>query len=101
MQEAIDAGDYDITSYADIDDAEAYNRILTQEYAYWLILAEWDYFDVAGKAQGGYGSGNEEFKLGNPDAIMTRNPLGHKLYQDYVEKIFSVPDRTLIVSLFP
>jgi hypothetical protein len=101
MQEAIDAGDYDITSYADIDDAEAYHRILTQEYAYWLILAEWDYFAVTGAVQDGYGSGNEEFKLGTPDAIMTRNPLGHKLYQDYVEKIFSVPDRTLIVSLFP
>jgi hypothetical protein len=102
MQETIDAGDYDITGYADIiDDLENYRRVLTQEYAYWLILAEWDDFVVAGKGEDGYGTGNSEFKLGKPSEIIARNPLGHQLYQDYVEKIMSIPDRTLITSLFP
>ena len=59
MQEAIDAGDYNITSYAALQgDAEAYRRVLTQEYAYWLILAEWDYFVTAGNVEEGYGNGN-------------------------------------------
>jgi len=100
MQQAVDAGDYDISTYAEIDDAEQYNRIITQEYAYWLILAEWDYFVEAGKVQSGYGNGNEEFKLGKPAEIISRNPLGHQLYQDYAEKILSVPSKTLMASLF-
>jgi len=101
MQEAIDAGDYNITSYADREiDPEGYRHILTQEYAYWLILAEWDYFAFAGKVEAGHGNGNSEFKLGKPAEIITRNPLGHKLYQDYAEKILSIPNKTLITSLF-
>lgn len=100
MQQAIDVGDYDVSSYSDINDPEDYNRIITQEYAYWLILAEWDYFVEAGKVQSGHGNGNEEFKLGKPAEISARNPLGHQLYQDYAEKIFSIPDKTLIISLF-
>ena len=31
MQQAIDAGDYDVSSYSDINDPEDYNRIITQE----------------------------------------------------------------------
>lgn len=100
MQQAIDVGDYDVSSYSDINVPEDYNRIITQEYAYWLILAEWDYFVETGNIQGGYGSGNEEFKLGKPSEIIARNPLGHQLYQDYVEKILSIPDKTLITSIF-
>lgn len=100
MQQAIDAGDYDVSSYSGINDPEDYNRIITQEYAYWLILAEWDYFVETGKVQNGYGNGNEEFKLGKPAEIISRNPLGHQLYQDYPEKILSIPNKTLITSLF-
>ena len=102
MQEAIDAGNYNITSYAALQgDAEAYRRVLTQEYAYWLILAEWDYFVTAGNVEEGYGNGNSEFKLGKPSEVITNNPLGHKLYEDYVEKILSPPNKDLIISLFP
>ena len=104
MQEAIDSGDYNIADYNGLQgDNEAYRRILTQEYAYWLILAEWDYFETAGKVnlEGLYGNGNSEFKLGKPSDIIAKNPLGHKLYQDYAEKILSIPDKNLIISLFP
>ena len=64
MQESIDKGIYDISSYDEIkNDKEIYNKILTQEYAYWLILAEWNYFIIAGKKMEGI-SGNEEFTIG-------------------------------------
>ena len=42
------------------NDKDIYNKILTQEYAYWLVLAEWDYFTIAGKKMDGI-SGNDEF----------------------------------------
>ena len=100
MQEAIDKGIYDISSYEDIkNDEEGYNKVLTQEYAYWLILAEWDYYVVADKKRDGI-SGNEEFIIGTPDEIEFQLPLGHKLYKDYVEKILSIPNSETIIALF-
>jgi hypothetical protein len=101
MQEAIDKGIYDVSSYDDMKgDKEGYNHVTTQEYAYWLVLAEWNYFEPTGNKKQGL-SGNDEFKLGLPEEIAFELPIGHQLYKDYVEKILSVPDKDLIVSLFP
>jgi len=101
MHEAIDKGIYDVSSYDDLkDDNDLYNKITTQEYAYWLILAEWDYFGITDKSMDGM-SGNEEFIIGTPEEIDAQLPLGHQLYKDYVEKVLSIPNKQKIVSLFP
>jgi hypothetical protein len=101
MNESIAKGIYDISSYDEIkNDNEIYNKILTQEYAYWLILAEWNYFIMAGKKMEGI-SGNEEFTIGTSSEIASQLPLGHKLYKNYIEKILSIPDSDIIESLFP
>ena len=100
MQEAIDAGVYDISSYSDYIDEEFYRQIVAQEYAYWLILAEWDYYVTAGKQQEGM-TGNEEFTLGTPSEILTQLPLGHALYENYIAKILTVPSKTFVETLFP
>jgi len=100
MKEASDKGIYDISSYDKLKGDEAYNRIITQEYAYWLILAEWDYYEVTGKKEPGM-TGNGEFTLGTPLEIQSNLPLGHKLYKDYIEKILTPPDKDKIKALFP
>ncbi len=101
MQEAIDKGIYDVSSYNEmIGDREGYNHVTTQEYAYWLILAEWDYFIISGNKDDNM-SGNNEFTLGKPNEIKEQLPLGHQLYTHYIEKILSVPDKNFIESLFP
>ena len=101
MQEAIDKGVYDISSYDEIKgDREGYNSVITQEYAYWLILAEWNYFDVSGNRDSENITGNSEFSLGTSDEIRDQLPIGHKLYVDYIEKILTEPDKQLIESLF-
>ena len=102
MQESIDKGIYDISDYNELldNDPEIYKKILTQEYAYWLILAEWDYYVTAGKKEDGI-SGNGEFTIGTPEEISETLPLGHELYKNFVEKILTEPDKEIIVSLFP
>ena len=101
MQEAIDKGIYNINSYDELkNDKEIYRKILTQEYAYWLILAEWDYFIIADKKMEGM-SGNEEFTIGTSSEISSQLPLGHKLYKDYIEKILCIPDSETMLTLFP
>lgn len=98
-REAIDKKIYDVSSYDNLRNDNVYEQIITQEYAYWLILAEWDYYSVTGKKEGG-STGNEEFTVGTPSEIQSLLPLGHKLYQDYIEKIFSIPDRNIMTELF-
>lgn len=100
MLEAVDKNIYDISSYANLKNDDAYERIITQEYAYWLILAEWDYYVVTGKKESGM-TGNGEFTIGTPSEIESQLPLGHQLYKDYVEKILSIPDEQKIIALFP
>ena len=73
---------------------------MTQEYAYWLVLAEWDYYITAGKKEEGL-SGNEEFTLGTPEEISEQLPLGHELYQNFVTKILTEPNKETVISLFP
>ena len=99
-QEAIDKGVYDVSDYDEIKgDKEGYNKIITQEYAYWLILAEWNYFVISGNKQDGM-TGNGEFTLGTPQEIEEQLSLGHELYVDYIEKILTEPDKKLIESLY-
>ena len=102
MQESIDKGIYDISDYDELldNDPEIYKKILTQEYAYWLILAEWDYYVTAGKKEEEI-SGNGEFTIGTPGEISETLPLGHELYTNFAEKILTVPDKEVIKSLFP
>lgn len=100
MNEAISKGIYDVSSYNNLKNDDAYNRIITQEYAYWLILAEWDLYVTTGKKDNGI-TGNGEFTIGTPSEIQSQLPLGHKLYQDYIEKIFSVPEKSKLSLLFP
>ena len=88
------------SSYENLKNDDAYERIITQEYAYWLILAEWDYYVVTGKKESGM-TGNGEFTIGTPSEIESQLPLGHQLYKDYVEKILSIPDEQKIIALFP
>ena len=101
MQQAISNGIYDVSDYAGLlGDAEAYRKVTTKEYGYWLILAEWDYFGITGKVDVGYGTGNSEFTKGTSAEIAAGNPLGHKLYLDTVAKVLSVPDKDVIRSLY-
>ena len=101
MQEAIDSGIYDISSYDELKgDTEGYQKTLATEYVYWLILAEWDYFVTAGKKEEGI-TGNGEFSIGTSAEIASQLPIGHQFYEDHVKKVLSIPDTATITALFP
>ena len=100
MMEAVNKGVYDISDYDNLKGEDVYERIITQEYAYWLILAEWDLYETTGKKDNGM-TGNGEFTIGTPSEVQSQLPLGHKLYKDYIEKIFSIPEKDKLALLFP
>ena len=90
-----------MSSYEDRrSDSEGYGKVITTEFAYWLILAEWDYFEFADAVQEGYSTGNEEFTLGTSAEIQDNLPLAHKLYEDTASKVLNKPDASLIENLF-
>ena len=96
MQEAIDKGVYNISSYKDIlnsGNREDYQKITTTEFAYWIIIVEWGY----GKL---FNLPNDEFKIHNSDQISETLPLSHKLYQSTVKKILNPPDINHLKSIF-
>ena len=96
MSEAINNGVYNIESYEEIkkDDLYAYNLIIAQEYAYWLIITAWDIKSIY------IPNAEPEWFINTPIEIKQKNPLGYKLYNDYVIKVLSKPDLNLLNSLF-
>ena len=98
MEQAIEGGYYDVSSYESIKlrgDDEGYAKATVIEFSYWLILAEWEYFDITDKA-----NNNTEFTLRTASDIANKLPLAHELYLDTAAKILSRPDEALIQSLF-
>ena len=98
MEQAIEDGYYDVSSYESIKlrgDDEGYAKAIVIEFSYWLILAEWEYFDITDKA-----NNNTEFTLRTASDIANKLPLAHELYLDTAAKILSRPDERIIQSLF-
>ena len=98
MEQAIEGGYYDVSSYESIKlrgDDEGYAKAIVIEFSYWLILAEWEYFDITDKA-----NNNTEFTLRTASDIANKLPLAHELYLDTAAKILSRPDERIIQSLF-
>ncbi len=91
MNEAIVLETYDITNYKGIENSEIKNRIIVQEYAYWLITSEWD-------IQNEYGPHEDEWSASSPKTVRLYSPLGHALYEDTVMNIMSCPSEELLKS---
>ena len=97
MQQAIDGGYYDISSYASVLDRDPEGHMFTiaTEFSFWLVLAEWEYFELTDKS-----NNNTEFTLRTASDIADKLPLAHQLYLDTFAKVFSAPDKSLIQALF-
>ena len=96
MNEAVEKNIYDISSYEEIKnngDMEGYNRVTVQEFSFWLIVTSWGYGDI-------FDLPNGEFEVSSINEVRSELPLAYELYVDTIEKIFTIPDKELIKSLF-
>ena len=106
MQEAIDGGYYNVSSYefildpsnTDLEKQSVYNRITTQEFAYWMTAAAWDYYPSLGlNAQ----EISEEWSGGTtPQELQSNLPLADALYRSTIETVMTAPDKELFSTLF-
>jgi len=87
MQEAVDKGYYDVSSYRDIED-EARERVMLQEFAYLIITTAWD-------LQEPYGGGGDEWTNGgtirNGDDLKEKMPQLYEVYEQTVVKVMASP----------
>ena len=96
MNEAVEKNIYDISSYEEIKnngDIEGYNRVTVQEFSFWVIVTSWGYDDIFDLPHG-------EFEISTINEVRSELPLAFELYVDTFEKIFTVPDKELLKSLF-
>lgn len=99
FQEAVENAVYDISDYAGANDgSEGYIQLLIREYLYCLTYAEW-----------GFTQKYTEDKTLAPewsDAHLTAasinrdNPIGHRIFEDYLSKVISKPSEERLQSIF-
>ena len=85
--EAINNNVFDVSDYQQIldrGDDEGYYSIITQEFMFWVIVVEWGLADI-------YELPHNEFSASSPAEIESKLPLAHKLYEDFIAKIFTPP----------
>lgn len=96
MNQAIDMGHYDPSgNYGDLQssDPAQYKRIIAQEFAYWMILTEWDLKSTYAP------DSSPEWTIQSASEMDNKLPLAHKLYNDTVAGVLVNPTSNYLDGL--
>ena len=94
MRDAVDRGYYVISQYSDIDDLEVRERVLVQEFAYWVITTAWD-------LQEDYGPREAEWQVTDRDDLRVKLPEMDALMERTVDRIMVAPSRGTLAEIGP
>tara|TARA_B100001778_G_scaffold327635_1_gene326004 strand:- start:176 stop:1036 length:861 start_codon:yes stop_codon:yes gene_type:complete len=83
-QQAISLGHYDVKQYSDIRDLGIRNRVILQEYAYWIIYTAWDLRE-------NYGPDESEWYIHSSDQLISKLPDSHTLFKQTIPSVISCP----------
>ena len=86
MQEAIDKKYYDVRQYDDEGDEEERDRVVLQEYAYWIIYTVWDLRET-------YGPKEAEWTIMNRSELKAKLPHSYELFETTIPKVMVSPSR--------
>ena len=84
MQEAIEKGYYVVDQYDDVDEQDVKDRVLMQEFAYWIITSAWD-------LQNPYGPDAEWKTIRTPEDLKSMLPSSYQLIADTLPKVMVSP----------
>ena len=73
-----------IDQYDDFDEEEVKDRVLMQEFAYWIITSAWD-------LQNPYGPDAEWKTIRTPDDLKSMLPFSYQLIEDTIPKVMVPP----------
>jgi hypothetical protein len=83
-QEAISLGYYDVAQYSDIPEIGIRNRVILQEYAYWIIYTAWDLRENYGPAQ-------SEWPIITSNELQSKLPESYALFQETIPFVMTRP----------
>ena len=83
-QEAISLGYYDVAQYSDIPEIGIRNRVILQEYAYWIIYTAWDLRENYGPAQ-------SEWSIVTSNELQSKLPESYALFQETISSVMTCP----------
>ena len=88
-KDAIASGDYNISQYSDISDTSIRNRVILQEYAYWIIYTAWD-------LRNNYGPSNSEWSIFTKNEFKKKQPRSYELFINSIPKVLTCPADSLL-----
>jgi hypothetical protein len=97
MKEAIDSGMYAPDYAPEWDQLEDAAAVAYKEYLYLLNFNMWEMSEFW-EGQSLAPEWNDVMRT--PDGILTNNPLGYELFNNYIKPVLSKPDFTIIRSIF-
>ncbi len=83
-QQAIQQGYYKIDDYAEIEEVGERNRVILQEYAYWIIYTAWDLRKT-------YGPKESEWSIQTAGELESKLLESSQLVKQTVEKVIKCP----------
>ena len=86
---AIGSGNYNISQYSDISELDVRNRVILQEYAYWIIYTSWD-------LRKKYGPAESEWSIMTLEEFISKEPAAFELFQNTIPKILSCPSDSIL-----
>ena len=86
---AIGSGNYNISQYSDISELDVRNRVILQEYAYWIIYTSWD-------LRKNYGPAESEWSIMTREEFISKEPAAFELFQNTIPKILSCPSDSIL-----
>ena len=90
--DAIISGDYDIAQYSDIGEEDVRNRVILQEYAYWIIYTAWD-------LRKKYGPTESEWSIMSRNELAAKQSGSYDLFIGTIPKVMTCPSDS-ILNLF-
>ena len=99
FQEAVDNGVYDTSDYAGANDgSEGFMQLLLREYLYCLTYAEWGFTQKYTEDKTLAPEWSDAHLT--PASINRDNPIGHRIFEDYLSKVISKPSEARLQSIF-
>ena len=95
MRDAVDRGYYEIQQYSDIEDLQVRERVLIQEFAYWVISTAWNLQEDYGPV------GEAEWQITDRDDLREKLPRIHTLIEQTVDRIMVAPSRGTLEAIGP
>ena len=93
MRKAMDESWYVVDYLDEFDDEAEAQRVLLQEYSYWVISTEWDL-----QRPFGPDAENGEWNLSNPERFRALQPELHEAFDRTIPKILTPPNRAALAA---